>query len=210
DCGTCSSILAFVGKDYAASLNVSGGVPSYTFSIVSGSLPSGLTLDAPSGAINGTPTTPGIYLFKTKVTDSAGNTDTSTCIIIVLKSPVQLDCGACGGKLGSAKVGVAYTDNLSITGGTAPYTFSLVSGSLAPGLSLNTSTGKISGYPTVAGTYTFTVKIVDSKGFSDTATCTIVVSSPVNLTCGACGSTAGTAQIGVFYADTLTVSGGTS
>ena len=208
DCVTCSSIIGYVGKDYSASENVSGGVAPYTFSVVSGQVPPGMTLNTSTGVLSGTPTTPGIYYFTTKVVDSAGNSDTAICFIIILKSPVQLNCGACGSNPGAGQVGVTYTDNLTVSGGTAPYTFSLVSGSLPPGLTLNTSTGKITGVPTAAGTYTFTVKVVDAKGFSDTATCTIVVKAPIDLTCGACGSSAGIGQLGSSYTDTLAVTGG--
>jgi hypothetical protein len=64
---------------------------------------------------------------------------------------------------------------MSVTGGSGPYKFSIVSGSLPPGVTLNTSTGKLSGKPTKAGAYTFTTKVEDANGRSDTDTCTIEV-----------------------------------
>ena len=57
----------------------------------------------------------------------------------------------------------SYLETIAATGGTGGYTFSILSGSLPTGLSINTSTGVISGVPTVVGTYDFTVKVVDSS-----------------------------------------------
>ena len=64
----------------------------------------------------------------------------------------------------AAQVGVAYSSALTATGGVAPYTFSISSGSLPPGLTLNASTGAITGTPTTAGTYSYTAKVTDSTG----------------------------------------------
>ena len=60
--------------------------------------------------------------------------------------------------------GEAYTYTYTATGGTAPYTFTVVSGTLPPGLTLNGATGVLSGTPTVTGTYSFGVKVTDSRG----------------------------------------------
>lgn len=75
----------------------------------------------------------------------------------------------------TATVGVAYTGNIGHTGGTAPFTYSIVSGSLPPGLTLNTTTGVISGVPTTAGTFNYTIKILDVNNLSATSACSIVV-----------------------------------
>ena len=163
---------------------------------------SGLDLSQATGAITGKPTTAGSYTFTIKVVDAKGFSDTATCTIVV-KLPIDLNCGACGSTAGSGQTGSYYTDQLTVTGGVSPYTFSIVSGSLPPGLTLNTSTGKISGTPTTPGTYTFTAKVVDNHGNSDTATCTInIKGSLIDLECGACG-TGGKATVGIQYTDAL-------
>jgi hypothetical protein len=69
---------------------------------------------------------------------------------------------------------VPYSATLAAVGGTPPYTWSVVSGSLPPGLSLSTS-GAITGTPTAAGNYTFSVKVIDSVGGTATETFTITV-----------------------------------
>ena len=74
----CASASGQVGTPYSSALVGSGGVPPYTFSITSGSLPPGLTLNSSTGAITGTPTTAGTFNFTDELTDSSGNSATNT------------------------------------------------------------------------------------------------------------------------------------
>jgi hypothetical protein len=83
----------------------------------------------------------------------------------------------------NGEVNVAYTHALIGSGGLAPYTYAIIAPQLPPGLTLGASTGIISGIPTIAGTYTFTVQITDSNLNSSTVTCTIVIlPQPVRIT----------------------------
>ena len=137
-------------------MTASGGTGTgYTFSATG--LPTGLTM-ASNGTISGTPTVTGTFPYTVTITDSAGNKGTFNCSVTV-GTPVDIECGSC--TAGKATSGTPYSASLSATGGTAPYTFSIISGSLPPGLTLNASTGAITGTPTTPGSYMFTSKVTD-------------------------------------------------
>ena len=80
--------------------------------------------------------------------------------------------------LAGGKVGDSYSEPILAAGGVSPYTFSLASGSLPGGTSLNTSTGVISGTLTTAGTFSFTIGATDSHGLYNTQAFQIIVASP--------------------------------
>ena len=173
----CATSTGQVGVAYSSALVATGGVPPYTFSISSGSLPPGLTLNPTTGAITGTPTTYGTFNFTAKVVDSTGTaagTTTANCSIVISPPTLTLICAS-----SAAEVGVPYSSSVVATGGTPPYTFSIVSGSLPPGLTLNPSAGAIAGVPTSEGTFTYTVEVTDATGATATASCTITTT-----TCG--------------------------
>ena len=79
--------------------------------------------------------------------------------------------------IGTGTTGVSFSSATGITGGTAPFTWSIVSGALPPGLTLNSMTGVISGVPTSAGTFSFTIQVKDSNGLTAQIICQIVIST---------------------------------
>ena len=79
-----------------------------------------------------------------------------------------------------AVVGTAYTDTLTATGGTTPYTWSVNAGSLPPGITL-TSAGVLAGTPTTAGSYTFSVNVIDTNNGIATTSITLVVTATLSL-----------------------------
>ncbi len=173
----CASSSAEVGVPYSSALVASGGAPSYTYSISSGSLPPGLTLNTSTGTITGTPTTQGTYNYTAKVVDSDGGSITNTSCSIAVAPALTLACAS-----SIAQLGVPYSSALVAGGGVTPYTYSISNGSLPPGLSLNTSTGAITGTPTTTGTYNYTAKVTDSGGGSITINCSISMTQAPAIT----------------------------
>ena len=147
---------ATVGKPYAYTFTGSGN-PAPAFSLASGSLPPGLML-ASSGTLSGTPTAAGTYTFTVAAANGAGTVSSPSLSILVNTAPVFTADSPPGGT-----VGVAYSYTFAAGGNPAP-TFSVSSGSLPPGLSLNGSSGVLSGTPTAAGSYTFTVSASNGIG----------------------------------------------
>ena len=157
-----------VGVGYSYSLAASGGNPPYTWSISAGSLPAGLSIVG--SAIEGTPTTAGTSSFTLKVTDSSSNTATAN-LSITIGSSGNLTITSTTPPSGT--VGTGYSYPLTASGGTPPYTWSIVSGSLPTGLNL--SGNLISGTPAAPGTFSFTVKVTDSASNTATAPMSITI-----------------------------------
>lgn len=187
-----------VGASYNQTLTASGGTAPYVFAVTSGSLPPGLTLST-GGVLSGSPTAGGSFSFTVTATDQnqcAGSRSYTVSIAgcgTITVGPSALFEGF---------VGVEYRRTLSGSGGTAPYSFSVTSGSLPPGLSF--SGGAISGIPTATGRYTFEVQAVDSDGCSGSRTYTLTISCrPVTFS----PPILPPASQGVAYNQTITVLG---
>ncbi|RCG27302.1 DUF11 domain-containing protein [Sphaerisporangium album] len=159
-----------VGVAYSAPLTFTGGTGPFTWSVSAGGLPPGVTLNASTGLLSGTPTTAGTYTFTVRVTDAAGQSDARAVTLVVAPPPTLTFPAPPAGQ-----VGVPYSAPLTFTGGTGPFTWSVSAGGLPPGVTLNASTGLLSGTPTTAGTYTFSVRITDSFNQTDTRAVTLVV-----------------------------------
>jgi len=160
---TTSLSNGVISFSYAQTLSAVGGLPPYTWSISGGSLPAGLSLNASSGLISGTPTASGTANFTIRVSDSQATpaTDQKALSLAVDAAPLPLTITT--ESLPSATSGSAYSQMLTATGGIIPYTWSLAGGALPSGLSLNTSTGAISGTPTGTAVSSFTVRVADSQ-----------------------------------------------
>lgn len=159
------------GTAYHQTLAVQPAGGNYSYAVTTGVLPPGLTL-ASTGVLSGTPTAGGNYAFSVTVTGWGGCTKTQsynllmtgTCSTITL-NPTSLPAGA---------LGTSYTQSVSATGGTAPYTYSVLTGALPLGLALDANSGVISGTPSVRGTFTLTIKAA-ANGCSGQRTYVIVI-----------------------------------
>jgi hypothetical protein len=172
--GVCVLPGASLGQGYEGFIitsHESGG----TFAIVSGSLPPGLSMPASYGAagtiVAGTPTQQGTFTFTVKGTDGQGQPlQQAYRITVGPPPPLAVVLPASGATLHAGNVGVAYAQNFFLSGGVAPYTWSVASGQLPPGLALTTTAAptdnnnQLAGVPATAGTFTFTMKVTDSAG----------------------------------------------
>ena len=177
---------------YSQTLAATGGTPPYVnWTVITGSLPAGLSLNPATGAITGTPTTTATSNFTVQVQDSAGTPQTASKAFALTVNPATLIISTAS-PLPSGALS-AYSQPLAATGGTPPYTnWTVTAGSLPTGLSLNSSTGAITGTPASPGIFNFSVQVTDSatpsaqtvtKAFSLTiapGTLSISIVSPLN------------------------------
>jgi putative Ig domain-containing protein/parallel beta helix pectate lyase-like protein len=153
-----------VGTLYNNSLQATGGRTPYHWSITSGSLPLGLGI-TDSGVISGTPTTQGTSTFIAQVVDAQSPSDNDIQqLSITVQNPSIPPINIITTSLPSAKRNRSYSQTIQVSGGVAPYLWSIVAGSLPPGLSLNSSTGAITGKATTVGLFSFTVRAADNQG----------------------------------------------
>ncbi len=254
-----------IQQPYLAALTASGGVPPYAWSLESGVLPAGLTLNA-TGNLGGTPTVAGTFSFTIQASDASdpvqtaskalslqilgtlqsiavtpanasvpvggtqpyaatgtysdgsvqdltgqvtwasshpevatinangvataiapGTTTISAAlngmvegVSLTVESPPSLTIATYFLKDGLVRI--PYSASLSAVAGVPPYTWSLVSGSLPPGLALNSGSGVLSGTPGSPGAFSFTVRVVDAGAVSQSVT------RPMTLTINATGT----------------------
>lgn len=141
-------------------------------------LPSGLTLNPSTGALTGQPVAAAAvddaatdYTFTVQAIDSLGRVARKQFTITV-NPAVSLTLS-----YGAGTVGVVYSGTVTVTGGVAPRVYTVSAGALPTSLSLNASTGAVTGTPSVAGTFTGTIKVVSDLGSEDTADFSIVIAA---------------------------------
>ncbi len=165
---TTGTALPEVGKNVAYSITLLATDTEGTdidYSIVSGSLPSGITLNQETGVLSGTYTGADFNTSDLiiRAVDTGGNTVDRT-FTIYQSTPVLLSAPT-----GSYYSGTAYSSTFSVQS-LETLTYSILSGSLPSGLSLNASTGLVSGTPSVTTSSTVVFKATDTAGNFVTAT----------------------------------------
>jgi MYXO-CTERM domain-containing protein len=167
-----------VGRAYDETLTALGGVAPYTYSVLDGELPPGLTLDADH--LQGVPTRSGLYIVTIGVTDGRNDFDQNVFVIEIAPAEDAVRFLSTGLPLG--KVGVAYLDEaqraiqlraIPSSAGTT-VTFVVVGGELPAGVTL-AADGVLSGTPSAAGTFGFLVRGQDESGRRDVRAFGVVI-----------------------------------
>ncbi len=166
----------YTGHDFTS--NTTGGTAPYTYSYT-GNLPAGLTLSE-AGVLSGTPTASANVELVVTVEDALGVTAQQTYYFNIVPADLFIN----GGTLNAATQGVPYEYQLATVtgGGTLPYIWSVSSGALPNGITLNSTTGYLTGTPTATGTYNFEVTVTDSEtptAKTAAASFTLPVNAPV-------------------------------
>ncbi|WP_284448496.1 putative Ig domain-containing protein [Pseudoxanthomonas mexicana] len=152
-----------VATAYSQIVTAGGGTGPYGFAITSGALPAGLTLSV-GGALTGTPTAGGSFNFTVTATDSSafpGPFSGSQAYTLTITAPTLALPAT---PLVGGTLGVAYSAAITpASGGSAPYAYAVTAGALPGGLTLNASTGAVSGTPSALGTFNFSITATDSS-----------------------------------------------
>lgn len=176
---TTSLPAAAVNTPYSAAISATGGRPPYSFSAAP--LPPGLALNPTTGALTGSPASAGAYTFTVTVVDAAGGAAMRNLTLVIGAAPG-------GGNpvitttFPAGTVGAPYSQALTSSGGCSnPFSvprFELAGGSLPTGLSItNSDRYYVSGIPTAAGVFNFSLKVTDPCGRSSTSNFSVVITA---------------------------------
>jgi|GEM_PF-368800 len=198
---------AVTAQPYSQAFSTTGGVAPYSYAVTAGALPAGLTLSS-AGVLSGTPTQGGSFAFTVTATDastgagpySASQATTLTVTASAISvAPTSLVAGTRG---------TPYSATVTGSGGVAPYSYTIATGALPAGLTLST-TGQITGTPTVVGTFAFQVRATDSASgagpYSGVADVSLTIAS---ATLTVTPATLPDVLAGVTYSQQLQASGG--
>jgi putative Ig domain-containing protein len=187
-----------VGQTYNMQFTASGATPT-GWSVSSGSLPAGLTLNSSSGLLAGTPTTTGDYSFQVSATDGTQSDTQSYSMSVVEPLKVTAPTAA------AAEVNRPFNLTLTATGGKQAYKWSIPSDSPLPaGLTLDAAAGTISGSPTTAGVGVAKVTVTDALGLTSTVDVNLAVAQQLAIA----KAPLRTAKVGRKYRARLFATGG--
>jgi hypothetical protein len=186
---------------YSYYTRVTGGTWPYTFSLAEGSLPlpAGITLNTATGELTGTPTTAGQYDFSIGVRDTA-NVNAEVALSLNVAAPLRIVTAV----LPAGEATSAYTATISKTGGSGSVTFAVTNGALPTGLTLNGTSGVISGTPTTTGSTGFMITASDAAGRTAATYFTITIAPTLTITTTRLNDT----LVGSAYSQALTGIGG--
>ncbi len=210
-----TSVINFA---YNAPLQVVNGSGSYRWSVTSGNLPEGLSLDPNTGQVFGTPVITGTFSFQVQVIDNQSQqvARQNLSVLVSSSSSGLNDLAILSSNLPTGVIDRTYSRTLEVSGGTAPFSWDITAGALPDGLGLNTTTGEISGTPTLRGEETFTVRVSDGRGQTESRTLSITINrtdtditilSPT-LPVGVVNTPYNRTACGITFSGTLQATGG--
>ncbi len=171
----CPAESGTAGVPYEGTALISGGAAPWRW-LAAGALPNGITM-SPEGQLSGIPAAPGVYPYTLRATDRAGRTVDAPCRLNIGSSAITIET-AC--PLPAATTGVRYAEQLTASGGEAPYLWTM-SGSLPGGVVLHPN-GRLEGSPNDAGTARFLLIVRDKNGNSASKTCTFsTLRTPISI-----------------------------
>jgi hypothetical protein len=177
DPGDQSGVSGAAITPFAVVATDSSSVATTTFAATG--LPAGVTIDASNGTVSGTPTTAGTYPVSVAVTDSAGFVGSTSFTWTVTNTVTVTGPGAQTNVSGTAITPLTVPSSDSSSTAT---TSASAGGTLPPGLSINSSTGTVSGTPTTGGVYAVTITVTDNVGSVGTASFTWTITNMVAVT----------------------------
>ncbi|WP_053200435.1 Ig-like domain-containing protein [Herbaspirillum hiltneri] len=160
-----AALSATTVSAFNQSFSAGGGSGPYIYS-QTGTLPAGLSFNAGTATLSGTPTEAGTFSFTVTAADSSTGTAATgsrTYTLTVTGPTISVSIGAA-----TLQRGVPATLQASASGGSPAYTYTVIGGALPTGLNLTAATGAITGTPSAAGAYSFTLRATDVNGFSGT------------------------------------------
>jgi uncharacterized protein YhjY with autotransporter beta-barrel domain len=191
---------------YSQTISATGGVTPFGFTVSSGVLPAGLSLST-GGVLSGTPTAVGSFAFTITATDANGQSG-SRSYTITIAAPALALTPASGSF--SVAYGGTVPQSFTASGGNGPYSYA-ATGSLPAGVTLNSSTGALSGSTIAVGNYSFTIIATDTgttgagAPFTATGNYTLVVAAP---TIAITPASLPGATVGNGYSSSLSATGG--
>ncbi|MBA4696663.1 MAG: putative Ig domain-containing protein [Legionella sp.] len=193
------STFTQINIPYSQTNVASNGVAPYTYQLIGGSLPPGLSFNPSTGTVEGTPTAVGPFTYTVQAADIVGNTAQATTTGTI-NPPLSMTSTPST----YAQVNVAYNQTNAVGGGSAPFNFRVSAGSIPAGTSLNLLDGTVSGTPTTAGAFNYTIEVTDATGSIATGNSSGTIVTALQLTATPSQYT----QVNVAYSQTNTAAGG--
>ena len=183
---------------YSFDVLATGNPAPTSFAVIAGALPAGLTINATTGAITGTPTEDGSFPFTLTVANGTSPNATADYTLVIDPSDIT------SGPPPSGTVGSAFNFEMTTVPDSDPARFSVTAGSLPPGLTVSTS-GVISGTPTMAGSFPVTIRAIVRREASTVNYTIEILAAPVPAVITSSAPGGGT--VGVSYSFLVTASG---